>query len=74
MKNNGQVLSVTLGDNNLYKKIHEIAVNAENGDLEAADKLLDYADVMVRAGGWQSPFITMSIAQQSHYLDSAITL
>jgi formate C-acetyltransferase len=74
MKNNGQVLSVTLGDSNRYKMIHEIALNAENGDLEAADKLLEYADVMVRAGGWQSPFITLSVAQQSHYLDSAITL
>lgn len=74
VKNNGQVLSVTLGDKEQYEKIHKIAVKADNGDKEAAEKLLEYSDVMVRAGGWQSPFITLSIAQQSHYLDSAIML
>lgn len=73
MKNNGQVLSITLGNQNQYKKIHEIAVKAENGDPEAARKLLEYSDVMVRAGGWQSPFIALSLAQQTHYLDTAIT-
>ncbi|MDR2920988.1 MAG: pyruvate formate lyase family protein [Tannerella sp.] len=73
MKNNGQVLSVTLGNKDQYEMIHNIAVKADNGDTEAAEKLLEYANVMVRAGGWQTPFITMSIAQQSHYLDSAIT-
>jgi formate C-acetyltransferase len=74
VKNNGQVLSVTLGDSDKYKMIHDIAVKADNGDTQAAEKLLEYADVMVRAGGWQSPFITLSVAQQSHYLDSSITL
>lgn len=74
IKNNGQVLSITLGNKKQYEIIHEIAVKADGGDEEAAEKLLDYSDVMVRAGGWQSPFITLSIAQQSHYLDSAITL
>lgn len=74
MKNNGQVLSVTLGSEEQYRKIHEIAIKAENGDTEAAIELLTYSNVMVRAGGWQSPFITLSIAQQSHYLSSAIVL
>lgn len=74
IKNNGQILSVTLGNKDQYDKIHKIALKAENGDKEAAEKLLEYSDVMVRAGGWQSPFITLSIAQQSHYLSSAITL
>lgn len=74
IKNNGQVLSITLGNKKQYEIIHEIAVKADGGDEEAAEKLLDYSDVMVRAGGWQSPFITLSIAQQSHYLDSAIAL
>jgi formate C-acetyltransferase len=74
MKNNGQILSVTLGNDDQYKKIHEIARKAESGDSEAAEKLLDYAEVMVRAGGWQSPFIALSLAQQSHYLSSSIAL
>jgi pyruvate-formate lyase len=74
MRNDGQVLSVTLGSTDQYKKIHEIAVKADGGDNEAGLKLLEYSNVMVRAGGWQSPFITLSIAQQSHYLDSAISL
>lgn len=73
MKNNGQVLSVTLGNESQYRAIHEIAVKADGGDGEAARELLDYGDVMVRAGGWQSPFITLSLAQQTHYLDSATT-
>lgn len=73
-KNNGQILSVTLGNKDQYRTIHDVAIKAESGDREAAVKLLEYSDVMVRAGGWQSPFITLSIAQQSHYLDSAISI
>jgi len=74
MKNNGQVMSVTLGNKCLYQTIHEIAIEADAGNKHAAEHLLEFSDVMVRAGGWQSPFITLSIAQQTHYLDSAISL
>ncbi|MEL7588248.1 MAG: pyruvate formate lyase family protein [Prolixibacteraceae bacterium] len=74
MKNDGQVMSITLGSSDLYKKIHEIAKKAESGSEQAVGELLKYADVIVRAGGWQSPFITLSIDQQSHYIDAAISL
>ena len=74
MKNEGQVLSVTIGNTDLYSKIHEVAKKAEAGEKTAAEKLLEYSDIMVRAGGWQSPFITLSIDQQTHYLDPAILL
>jgi formate C-acetyltransferase len=74
IRNNGQILSVTVGSNKQYEKIHDIAIKAENGDAKAAEKLLEYSDVMVRAGGWQSPFITLSIAQQSHFLHSVAAI
>lgn len=74
MKNGGQVLSITLGSTDLYKEIHEIAIKAETGDEKAGQELLNYSGVIVRAGGWQSPFITMSLDQQTYYIDAAISL
>jgi formate C-acetyltransferase len=74
MKNDGQVMSITLGSTDLYRKIHEIAKKAESGNEQAVGELLEYSDVMVRAGGWQSPFITLSLDQQGHYIDAAIVI
>jgi formate C-acetyltransferase len=67
VENDGNVLSVTLGDATEYRTIYDLAVKSSNGDQQAGRELLDWGHVMVRAGGWQTPFITMSLAQQEHY-------
>ncbi len=72
IRNKGNVLSVTVGNERQFREIHEIAILAETGDARAAERLMEFADVMVRAGGWQSPFITLSLAQQGHYLTTAL--
>lgn len=75
LKNNGHTLSVTLGSPEQYRDIHEIAVRATSPGADgvvANRELLNWGNVLVRAGGWQSPFITMSLDQQSHYIDAAV--
>ncbi len=73
LKNNGSILSITLGDTEQYRRIYELAVRASMNDPLAAEDLLKYGNVCVRAGGWQTPFITMSLAQQEHYTHAPIT-
>lgn len=73
MNNNGHTLSLTLADTEKYREIYNLAVRASKKDGLAADKLLKYGHVLVRAGGWQTPFITMSLAQQKHYTQAPVS-
>jgi len=72
LANRGHTLSLTLGSKAQYEKIYDLAVRASNDDKVAADELLKYGHVLVRAGGWQTPFITMSLEQQKHYTRAAV--
>ncbi len=72
LKNNGNILSITLGSTEQYREIYELAVRASMNDPKAAEALLKWGHVNVRAGGWQTPFITMSLQQQEHYTRSPI--
>jgi formate C-acetyltransferase len=67
VENGGNVLSLTLGNASQYKTIYDLAVRSNNGDTAAGRELLTWSQVTVRAGGWQTPFITMSLDQQKHY-------
>jgi pyruvate-formate lyase len=67
VENGGNVLSLTLGKASQYKTIYDLAVKSSTGDTAASRELLNWGHVTVRAGGWQTPFITMSLAQQKHY-------
>lgn len=70
LENNCSVLSLTLGCRSQYKEIYELSVRASKNDPKAAEELLKWGHVNVRAGGWQTPFITMSLEQQEHYTKS----
>jgi formate C-acetyltransferase len=72
LRNNGNVLSMTLGSTEQYREIYDLAVRASKGEAKAASDLLNWGHVIVRAGGWQTPFITMTLAQQEHYTRAAI--
>jgi formate C-acetyltransferase len=67
LKNNCNTLSLTLGNREQYKEIYQLAVRASKNEPGAADDLLKWGHVIVRAGGWQTPFITMSLVQQKRY-------
>jgi pyruvate-formate lyase len=70
----GHTLSLTLADTEQYREIYNLAVRASKKDEMAAKELLRYGNVLVRAGGWQTPFITMSLAQQKHYTQAAVSV
>ena len=72
LKNKCPILSLTLGNTELYREIYQLSVRASMKDPLAASALLKWGNVMVRAGGWQTPFITMNLAQQEHYTRTPI--
>jgi len=73
LKNNCHTISITLGNTEQYREIYDLSVRAGTNDQEAARALAKWGHVIVRAGGWQTPFITMSLAQQEHYTRAPIT-
>ncbi|SFR90456.1 pyruvate formate lyase family protein [Anaeromicropila populeti] len=66
----GNMLTLTFGNVDLYQNIYRLSYNALNSDdKESAYKQLEqYKDVVVRVGGWQAPFISMSLEQQKNYI------
>lgn len=64
----GCMLTLSLGDSKLYKRIYELSCLADAGDKNAREELKKYAHINVRVGGWQAPFITMSLGQQCNYI------
>lgn len=72
LENNGHTLSLTLASTEQYREIYDLAVRASENDEKAAHELLNWGHVLVRAGGWQTPFITMSLAQQKHYTHAPV--
>jgi len=70
---NGGMLSVTIASEQ-YQEIYEIA--KATGMIEnqkaASDKLLKYADIMVRVGGWNAPFITLPLSHMENYINRPV--
>lgn len=64
----GCMLTLSLSDSELYNKIYELSCLADAGDKNARKELKKYAHINVRVGGWQAPFITMSLEQQHNYI------
>jgi formate C-acetyltransferase len=70
---NGGMLSVTIASKQ-YQEIYEIAKATDMiADPKAAsDKLLKYADIMVRVGGWNAPFITLPLVHMENYINRPV--
>jgi formate C-acetyltransferase len=66
----GGMLSVTIASEQ-YQEIYEIAKATDMiADPKAAsEKLLKYADIMVRVGGWNAPFITLPLVHMENYIN-----
>jgi len=69
----GGMLSVTIASKQ-YQEIYEIAKATDMiADPKAAsDKLLKYADIMVRVGGWNAPFITLPLVHMENYINRPV--
>lgn len=70
----GNMLTLAVGNRALYQQIYEQGLAASKlENRQAATSLLrPYADINVRVGGWQAPFITMSLEQQKDYINRPI--
>lgn len=71
----GNMLTLAIGNKEEYQKIYELSVAASKlTDKEAAYKGLEkYKHINVRVGGWQAPFISMSLQQQENYVLRILT-
>ena len=69
----GGMLSVTIASKQ-YQEIYEIAkaTNMIEDPKAASDKLLKYADIMVRVGGWNAPFITLPLSHMENYINRPV--
>ena len=65
----GAMLTVAIGTADKYEEIYEATKKAVNmPEPEAAKILALYADVNVRIGGWQTPFITLPLDHMENYI------
>lgn len=70
----GGMMTVAIGTVEKYKEIYEKAKEAMNKpEPEAALSLAPYADVNVRIGGWQTPFITLPLDHMENYIKRPTT-
>lgn len=71
----GAMMTVAIGTEKKYKEIYEAAKKAvDMPEPEAAKVLAFYADVNVRIGGWQTPFITLPIDHMENYIKRPIDM
>lgn len=69
IKKQGGMMTMTIGTVEKYKEIYEKSKEAATlPELEAAMLLAPYADVNVRIGGWQTPFITLPLDHMENYI------
>lgn len=65
----GGMMTMAIGTVEKYKEIYEKAKEAQTcPEAEAAQLLAAYADVNVRIGGWQTPFVTLPLDHMENYI------
>lgn len=72
LNNYGCMLTLTFGDAEKYQRAYTLSYDLLYGDdiqrKYAMEELPHYSDMVVRVGGWQAPFISMSLEQQKDYI------
>ena len=70
--NSGCMLTLTFGDVTKFQKVYTLSYDLIYGDeiqkKYAMEELPGYSDMVVRVGGWQAPFVSMSLGQQKDYI------
>ncbi len=69
----GGMLTITLSSPQ-YQEIYEIARAANNIEnrQSASEKLVKYADIMVRVGGWNAPFVSLPLSHMENYINRPV--
>jgi formate C-acetyltransferase len=74
ISSDGNMMTLALGNKETYQKIYSLSYDAiKNNDKKSYEELQKYKHINVRVGGWQAPFITMSLEQQKSYADRVIS-
>lgn len=71
IKYKGGMMTLAIGDKELYQEIYDKAIVAQqlNSEEKYKQLLREYADVNVRIGGWQTPFITLPLSHMANYVE-----
>jgi len=74
IKYGGGMMTLAIGDKELYTKIYKDARASieENSTEETIELLKKYADINVRIGGWQTPFITLPLSHMENYIERPV--
>lgn len=73
IENKGGMMTIAIGTRELYTEIYKAVVEAQTKtDEEAVAMLAQYANVNVRIGGWQSPFITIPLEHMENYINRPV--
>lgn len=70
----GAMMTFTIGDRDLYTQIYQEVVSAQKiNDESVTESLLKkYADINVRIGGWQTPFVTLPFSHMENYIQRPV--
>lgn len=69
LRKNGAMMTLAVGNSEKYQEIYEAVKESMLLDgHDSARKLAPYADVNVRIGGWQTPFITLPLDHMENYI------
>lgn len=74
IRKKGSMVTFTIASKR-YQEIYEIAkaANLIKNHQAMNDKLTEYADIMVRVGGWNAPFITLPLPHMENYINRPVT-
>lgn len=74
IKDGGGMLTITIASAQ-YQEIYELAkaANAIENKEVASEKFMKYADIMVRVGGWNAPFVTLPLSHMENYINRPIS-
>lgn len=65
---NGNILTVSIAHKEFLEEASRMCYEVQQGNVQV-EKLKPYANLSVRVGGWNAPFITLTQEQQADYLE-----
>lgn len=71
MKDGGSIISLTVVNQEDIKKVHKLCNEVRNGQKDT-EVLFPFNHITVRAGGWNSPFLALTQAQQEDYMKRSL--
>lgn len=71
VKYRGNIMTVSIADHKMLQEIYDLSEEVRNMK-SSPEVLVPYAQLSVRVGGWNAPFVTFSREQQQNYLDRGL--